>query len=31
MPDIFLSNNRDDAITARRFAEGFERLGFTVW
>jgi TolB-like protein len=31
MPDIFLSYNRDDAVTARRFAEGFERQGFTVW
>ena len=31
MPDIFLSYNRDDALIARRFAEGFERQGFTVW
>jgi TolB-like protein len=31
MPDIFLSYNRDDQATARRFAEGFEREGFSVW
>src|SRR5215207_410718 len=29
--DIFLSYNREDQITARHFAEGFEREGFTVW
>ena len=31
MPDIFLSYSRDDQATARLFAEGFERAGFTVW
>ena len=31
MPDIFLSYNREDAATARRFAEAFEREGFKVW
>lgn len=31
MPDIFLSYNRNDQATARRFAEGFEREGFSVW
>ncbi|MEP7312089.1 MAG: TIR domain-containing protein [Pseudomonadota bacterium] len=31
LPDIFLSYNRDDQPTARRFAEGFERAGFSVW
>lgn len=31
MPDIFLSYNRDDQVIARRFAEGFERAGFSVW
>jgi TolB-like protein len=31
LPDIFLSYSRDDQATARRFAEGFERAGFTVW
>jgi len=30
-PDIFLSYNRDDKATARRFAEGFEREGLSVW
>ncbi len=30
-PDIFLSYNRDDQAVARRFAEAFEREGFTVW
>jgi TolB-like protein len=30
-PDIFLSYSRDDQATARRFAEGFERAGFSVW
>ncbi|WP_324828585.1 TIR domain-containing protein [Qipengyuania zhejiangensis] len=29
--DIFLSYNRQDAHVARRFAEGLEREGFTVW
>jgi TolB-like protein len=31
LPDIFLSYSRDDQATARRFAEGFEREGFSVW
>jgi TolB-like protein len=31
LPDIFLSYSRDDQATARRFAEGFEREGFTIW
>ncbi len=31
MPDIFLSYNRGDQATARRFAEGFEAAGFEVW
>jgi len=31
LPDIFLSYNREDQGTARRFAEGFEREGFKVW
>ena len=31
MPDIFLSYSRDDLSTARRFAEAFEREGFSVW
>jgi TolB-like protein/tetratricopeptide (TPR) repeat protein len=31
MADIFLSYSREDQPTARRFAEGFEREGFTVW
>ena len=30
-PDIFLSYNREDQATARRFAEAFEREGFQVW
>ena len=30
-PDIFLSYNREDSDTARRFAEGFAREGFGVW
>ncbi|MDG5747601.1 TIR domain-containing protein [Qipengyuania sp. XHP0207] len=29
--EIFLSYNRQDAEIARRFAEGLEREGFTVW
>ena len=31
MPDIFISYSRDDQATARRFAEAFEREGFSVW
>ena len=31
MPDVFLSYSRDDQTTARRFAEGLERAGFTVF
>ena len=31
MPDIFLSYNREDQATARRFAEAFEGQGFSVW
>jgi eukaryotic-like serine/threonine-protein kinase len=31
LPDIFLSYSRDDQATARLFAEGFEREGFSVW
>jgi TolB-like protein len=31
LPDIFLSYSRDDQATARRFAEGFERAGWSVW
>src|SRR3984957_15493572 len=31
VPDIFLSYSRDDQATARLFAEGLEREGFTVW
>jgi TolB-like protein len=31
LPDIFLSYGHDDEITARRFAEGLERAGFSVW
>jgi len=30
-PDIFLSYNREDAATARRFADAFEAQGFKVW
>jgi len=29
--DVFLSYNREDQPTGRRFAEGFEREGFSVW
>jgi TolB-like protein/Flp pilus assembly protein TadD len=29
--DIFLSYNREDQATARRFAEAFEREGLSVW
>jgi TolB-like protein len=31
MPDIFLSYNREDQATARRFAEAFQLEGFDVW
>jgi TolB-like protein len=31
MPDIFLSYNREDQATARRFAEAFQGEGFEVW
>jgi TolB-like protein len=31
LPDIFLSYSRDDQAVARRFAEGFERAGLSVW
>lgn len=31
MPDIFLSYSREDQATARRFAQGLEREGFSVW
>ncbi len=31
MTDIFLSYSREDQAIARRFAEGFEREGLTVW
>ena len=31
MADIFLSHSHEDLATARRFAKGFERAGFTVW
>jgi adenylate cyclase len=31
LPDIFLSYNREDQATARRFAEAFESQGFSVW
>jgi TolB-like protein len=30
-PDIFLSYAREDQATARRFAQGLEREGFSVW
>ncbi len=30
-PDIFLSYNREDQAVAHRFAEAFERAGFSVW
>lgn len=30
-PDIFLSYSREDQAIARRFAQGFEREGFSVW
>ena len=31
MTDIFLSYNREDAATARRFADGFAAEGLSVW
>ena len=31
MPDIFLSYNREDQATARRYAEAFQAEGFEVW
>jgi TolB-like protein len=31
MPDIFLSYNREDQATARRFAEAFQAEGLDVW
>jgi len=31
LSDIFLSYNRDNQATARRFAEAFEHAGFSVW
>lgn len=31
MPDVFLSYSREDQPIARRFAEGLEREGFSVW
>ena len=31
MPDVFLSYGHNDVATARRFAEGFERAGVSVW
>ncbi|MEO6081159.1 MAG: TIR domain-containing protein [Steroidobacteraceae bacterium] len=31
MPDVFLSYCREDQPAARRFANGLEREGFTVW
>jgi hypothetical protein len=31
MADVFLSYSRDDQATARFFAEGLEREGFSVW
>ena len=30
-PDIFLSYNREDAATAKRYADAFAREGLTVW
>jgi TolB-like protein len=30
-PDIFLSYNREDQAAAKRFAEGFEAAGLSVW
>ncbi len=31
MADIFLSYAHADEATARRFAEGLERAGFSIW
>ncbi|MGD9968308.1 MAG: TIR domain-containing protein [Hyphomonadaceae bacterium] len=31
MADVFISYSRSDAATARRFAEAFEALGYSVW
>jgi TolB-like protein len=31
LPDIFISYGHGDVATARRFAESFEREGFSVW
>lgn len=31
LTDIFLSYNREDAVTARRFADAFSAEGFRVW
>ena len=31
MTDIFVSYSREDQPVARRFAENFEREGFSVW
>ncbi|MEO6081158.1 MAG: TIR domain-containing protein [Steroidobacteraceae bacterium] len=31
MPDIFLSYSREDQAIARRFADGLEHAGFSVW
>jgi len=31
MPDVFLSYNREDQATARRFAEAFQAEGLDVW
>lgn len=31
MPDVFLSYSREDQAIARRFAEGLQREGFSVW
>ncbi len=31
LPDVFVSYSREDQLVARRFAEGFEREGLSVW
>jgi TIR domain len=31
MADLFISYSREDQEIARRFAEGLEREGFSVW
>jgi len=31
MADVFISYAREDADTARRFADGFQAAGFSVW